>query len=394
MEKITIGIFNDSFFPWADGVISVVDNYAKRLVKYANVIVFVPRYKNMEFDDTTLPYKVVRCKSIKFSNIEYFIPTPDIDIEFEKELKKYKLDIVHIHSPYFIGRNGIRYAKKHNIPVVATMHSQFKQDYERFIKNEKICMMLTHKLIREFNKCDECWAVNSEVARIFYEEYGYKEMPRVMNNATEMLPVKDSNKSIDRINKLHNINKDDKVFLFVGRLNILKNILFIVDSLKRVEELKTKFTWKMIFIGYGQDEDVLKNKIKDLNLEDNIILTGKVTDRNLLADYYARGDLFLFPSLYDASSIVQIEAASQKTPGLFLEEAATAATIKNNHNGFLAKNNIDDYANRIIEIMDNTKLYSEVKENAFKEIYKNWDDVIDEVYQLYLKLMEKYNDKI
>ena len=58
-KKITIGIFNDSFYPMTDGVISVIDNYARRLVKYANVIVFVPKYKNKPYDDTIFPYKVV-----------------------------------------------------------------------------------------------------------------------------------------------------------------------------------------------------------------------------------------------------------------------------------------------------------------------------------------------
>ena len=41
-DKITIGIFIDTFFPMTDGVIMVVDNYARRLIKYANVIVFTP----------------------------------------------------------------------------------------------------------------------------------------------------------------------------------------------------------------------------------------------------------------------------------------------------------------------------------------------------------------
>ena len=59
LKEITIGIFNDSFFPMADGVIMVVDNYARRLSKYANVIVFVPSYVNKDFDDSKLPYKVV-----------------------------------------------------------------------------------------------------------------------------------------------------------------------------------------------------------------------------------------------------------------------------------------------------------------------------------------------
>ena len=64
-DKITIGIFNDAFFPMTDGVTMVVDNYARRLIKYANVIVFAPSYMGSDFDDFVLPYKVVRCYSLK-----------------------------------------------------------------------------------------------------------------------------------------------------------------------------------------------------------------------------------------------------------------------------------------------------------------------------------------
>ena len=42
MNKINIGLFIDTFYPMIDGVIMVVDNYAKRLSKYANVYVFAP----------------------------------------------------------------------------------------------------------------------------------------------------------------------------------------------------------------------------------------------------------------------------------------------------------------------------------------------------------------
>ena len=64
MKKLTIGIFEDSFYPMTDGVISVIDNYAKRLAKKANVIMFVPGYKE-KYNDSKFNYKVVRCKSIK-----------------------------------------------------------------------------------------------------------------------------------------------------------------------------------------------------------------------------------------------------------------------------------------------------------------------------------------
>ena len=388
-KKITIGLFNDTFYPMVDGVVSVVDNYARKLSNYANVVVFVPTIPHKEFDDSTLPYKVVRCKSFNMHIIDYSCPTPDFDKEFMNELNNYNLDIVHIHSPFFLGKAGIKYAKKHNIPVIATMHSQFKQDLKRAVKLNSFATLLNNTLMDTFNKCDECWAVNSEVARIFYEDYHYKTLPRVMNNATEMVPIKDTEKAHELINKKHNIKSDEKVFLFVGRINNLKNVFFIANSLKLLKDKHPDFKFKMLFVGTGQDENELKEIIKKNKMQKDIIMCGKVTDRDLLANYFCRADLFLFPSLYDASSIVQIEAASQKTPALFIEGAATTATITNNVNGFISKNSEEEYADKIYDIISDEKLYKKVSENAFKDLYISWDDQIKKAYDLYLKIMNE-----
>ncbi len=387
-KEITIGLFTDVFYPMTDGVVLVVDNYAKRLAKMAKVIVFAPSYRGQKYDDSKLNYEVIRCKSLKVPFIDYSLPIPKMDREFKKIVNNYHLDIVHIHSPFTIGEAGICYAKDHHIPCVGTMHSQYKQDFMRAIRNEKIAQTLTKKLIKVYNQCDECWAVNKEVARIFYEDYGYKKLPRVMNNATEMLPVDDYIASCNRINKRHNLH-NEKVFLFVGRLNALKNIFFIVDALFYLQKINPNLKYKMFFIGTGQDEEVLKKKIKEKKLDSNVILLGKITDRNLLADYYARSDLFLFPSLYDASSIVQIEAASQKTPGLFLEKAATTSTVTDNVDGFICPNNPMEYAKKINMIISDEKKLQEVSTNAYHNLYKNWDNFIIEVYNRYLELIEE-----
>ncbi len=386
MQKLNVGFFIDTFYPMVDGVITVVDNYARYLSKYANVTVFAPAI-DKKFDDSKLPYRVIRCKSIKQSFIDYSLPIPKLDKEFKKELKESNLDIVHIHSPFTIGKIGVDYAKKHNIPVVATMHSQFKQDFKRVLKANSLANVGTKVVINVFNKCDECWAVNKGIAKLYYEEYKYKKMPEVTTNATDFTPVEDLKRSKERIDKIHNIDRKDKVFLFVGRLNRLKNIFFIVDALKIVKESNMKF--KMIFVGTGQDEEELKKRIKSNNLSENIIFTGKITDKELLKDYYARADLFLFPSLYDANSIVQIEAASQSLPCLFLENAKTASEIRNNIDGFLAKDDVDEYAKRIIEIMNDKELYEKVSKNAFKDLYITWDKVAKKVYKRYLYLTEE-----
>jgi glycosyltransferase involved in cell wall biosynthesis len=390
-KKITIGLFNDSFYPMIDGVIQVVDNYAKRLTKYANVIVFAPASSDPNYDDSKLPYKVVRCKAVKMHIIDYYCPIPAFDKEFKKTLEQYKLDIVHIHSPFFIGWTGLNYAKKHNIPVIASMHSQFKQDFKRAVKAEFLANFFNKKIIKIFNQCDECWAVGTETARIFHEDYGYKTIPRVMENATDMTPIKDVKEARRYINEKHNLKDDEKVFLFVGRINLLKNIMLVAEAIKILKEKKTNYKFKMLFVGDGNDEKYLNNFIKDNKLEDTIIMCGRVSDRQILAKYFCRADLFVFPSVYDTSAIVRIEAASQSTPGVFLEGTATATTIKENVNGYITKDGADNLANKIDEIMNNKKLYNEVCKNALKDLYINWDDQIKEVYKLYLEMIEKKN---
>ena len=385
-KKVTIGLFCDSFFPMVDGVIMVIDNYARRLVKYANVIVFVPEVSGVDYDDSIFPYTVVRCKSLKIPFIEYSMPIPLMSKSFIKQVKQYDLDLVHIHSPAMMGKYGVSYAKKHKIPLIGTMHSQFEQDFNRYINSKKISNKMARKVTEIYDACDECWAVNSEIARIFYEEYGYKELPKVMGNATEMKPIDNLKESNKMINKKYNIG-NEKVLLFVGRINKLKNILFIVDALIILK--KEKFKFKMLFVGAGQDEKLLKEYIEENDLSKEVILCGKITDRDLMSSLYARADLFLFPSLYDASSLVQIEAACQSTPTVFIEGSATSATVTNMVNGILTKNDCKDYARNIINIMKNKKLYQELSDNCFKDLYKNWDDLVEEVYNRYMFYIRK-----
>ena len=97
-ERLKIALFIDTYFPMIDGVVMVVDNYAKRLQKYADVTVFCPTVDKNFKDNHS--YKVVRCKSFKPFFLDYVAPLPRLDRKFKKYIKNSHFDIVHIHSPF------------------------------------------------------------------------------------------------------------------------------------------------------------------------------------------------------------------------------------------------------------------------------------------------------
>lgn len=93
--------------------------------------------------------------------------------------------------------------------------------------------------------------------------------------------------------------------------------------------------------------------------------------------------MFLFPSMYDASSIVQIEAASQHLPVLFLKGSATSYNIKDRVNGYLSEYSPIEYASKIVDIMNDKVVYDKVCERVYTDLYRTWDDIVKELYNDY-----------
>ena len=382
MKKV--GLFIDTWYPMVDGVIKVVDNYARRLMQYCDVVVFCPATRGYsKAEDDKLPYDVVRCSSLPLINNDYDIPTSALDPKFNAQLMRSGIDFVHIHSPFTVGLAGVLYAKMHKLPVVATLHSQYKQDFEKPLGNFKPAVNVAlNTIMRVFNQCDECWAVNEGIKELYQKEYGLTAPCKVRLNGTDHHPVADPQEAARIVNETYHIPADATVFLFVGRINFIKNIDFTVRSLARAKVLGLK-NFRMLFVGKGQDEEKLAELVKEQGLIDEVVMCGLVSDKAMLENLYSRAKLFLFPSLYDANSLVQIEAACQGTPTLFLEGARTAATVKAGVNGYVSPAGEDNYAHAIMDILADAEDYERVSKAAHNDLYINWDDVVKEVYEDY-----------
>ena len=133
MDRVVTGLFNDSFVPIMDGVTLTVKNYAYWLNRMLGpTYVVTPRVPRQQKDREE--YTVIRYASIPtVIRPPYRIGLPDIDLRLQYELKNHDFDIVHAHSPFSAGILAKRVAKAKHIPIIATFHSKYREDFSRVI---------------------------------------------------------------------------------------------------------------------------------------------------------------------------------------------------------------------------------------------------------------------
>jgi len=71
---------------------------------------------------------------------------------------------------------------------------------------------------------------------------------------------------------------------------------------------------KLVLLGIGDMEAGIKNRIKELGLEDKIILRAEFVNEEERILHYAASDIVILPSLYEPFGIVSTEAMSMAKP--------------------------------------------------------------------------------
>ena len=370
----------DCYYPKFAGPTNVITNYGKSLkkVKNAEVDVYVPRFPKYKDDQ---PFKVVRVKSVRSAD-GYYQGMPGIDGKLKKTLKENKYDVIHIHSPFTMGRFFARYGKKHGIPTVFTFHTKFKEDFVRILHAKPLVGFMMRYIMTTINACDHVLTVSDGAAEVL-RSYGYKKEITVIRNGTDLVYPANAAELAAQVEEKHALAGQENVFLSVGRIVENKRLDLVLDALKIVKERGVDF--RFLVVGDGSYKEKLENKAKDLALADRVIFTGKVMDRALLSGYYLRSDLFMFPSTFDTASLAPIEAAALKLPSLMTRGCSTAEIVTENRNGFLAGDTAESWADEICRIVTDENLLTQAKENCYREVYRTWDDVCGEVYDFYEK---------
>ena len=387
-KKLKILVLVDTFYPVIGGVCSVVDQSCCALSKYADVTVGAVKAKN--YIDKQRPYKIIRCAGYYNDITNDGMAYPEYDKNFRNMVENGNFDIIHCHTAGNFMIYAQKVSKKLHIPLVTTVHSYLKPDIKSYVKFNFLTNMILSIFINRIDKCDYIWAV-SNFCRRKLKSFGIKNNIDVVYNAVDFTPQKNIDLLKEKINKMYGITNQTFVMSFISRIIKDKNIDLVIESIKL---LKNKnYNFKVFVVGDGNYLNKTKKLIKKHNLQDYFICTGMIKDRSLLSAYYARTNLLLFPSYIDSAGLIHIEGATYKIPTLTISNVAQSENIQNYYNGLIANNNAVDYANYIDYAYNNKDLLVTMGENAYKTLYRRYDDekVVIELLNNYKKVVNDYN---
>lgn len=385
MKKLNIVQAMDTWYPDVCGPNVVVTNYCKYLNKHNSCVAMVPYFgKKYDKFNKNDDFKIMPINSFKITG-EYRVAMPYLDNSAKWLMKN--VDIAHCHSPFTIGDYVNHMGKKYDVPTVISFHTKFEDEFMRVTKSKSVTSTLMQYIMKVFNDADYVWTVSNGAAQTL-REYGFEKEITVIRNGTDMcMPQLPPELLLDQVNAKYNLTDKPNVMLFVGRIVETKNLSMLLDALAIVKAKGFEFTF--IVVGDGTAKDHLVKQAHKLKLNDNVIFTGAITDREFLKAFYLRSDLFLFPSSFDTASLVPIEAAAFSLPTLLIEDSPTSEIIVKDVNGFSAPDDKEAWASEIVRVLSDKQKLSEVSTECGAHVYRSWSNVVDEVEAQYRKILDK-----
>lgn len=396
-KELITGIFNDSYPPITDGVAMVTKSYAYWLNRIAGPSCVITPDMPGHYDSEEYP--VYRYFSVPLrTRPPYRFGMNLVGEMHEKRRRGQTLteqltlnifdipfSIVHAHCPFTSGDLARRVALARKIPLVATFHTKYKEDFKRSLKGDLLVDIATLTLSHFYNQANFVWVPSSETVTTL-RSYGYKGDIEVMANGTDLV-VEESDlpRLRDEGAAFLEIPEGPPVLLYIGQHIKEKNLDLILESLVLLKEKNIDF--RMVFIGDGYHRADMERFVAEHGLAGKVLFKGIVRDRELIKRAYARADILYFPSLYDTSSLIVKEAAGMRLPTLLVSGSTTAQGIEDGTNGFLAENTAEAMAACLGSALVMPAKRKAAGEGAYRTLYRSWENVIVEVTSRYRDIL-------
>ncbi|MDA0769514.1 MAG: hypothetical protein BZY79_03805 [SAR202 cluster bacterium Casp-Chloro-G4] len=297
------------------------------------------------------------------------------------------IDYDLIHSHYWLsGRVGMALSQKWNVPHVATFHTLAKtkmrarageQESEIRANVERKVMESADGLVvsTEMEKDDLIGLYQASRAKI-------KVVPAGVD--LELFYPRDKDEAKQKLGL-----EENRVILYVGRIEPLKGIEILLEAVKLLEDSEDT---RLVIVGGSLEDDAELERLKGLSerlgIEGKVTFTGSVP-QEMLPDFYSAADAFVLPSYYESFGLVALEAMACGTPVVVSRVGGLKTFIKQGETGYLIPWRCPEpFAQRLDMLLANPALKESMGRAARAQALEmSWSGVADRLLDFYSDLL-------
>ena len=241
---LKIGFFTDSYRPYTSGVVRSIETFSEELQSMGHqVYIFAPQYKNYNKKEEG----VFRFLSLPSpTNRDYSLPIP-LSPTIRATIKKIDLDVIHVHSPFLLGRLGARVAHQEKLPLVSTYHTLYDKYVHYLPFAQSFSKKVVQKIATDFsNTCDLVIVPTGVIGKLI-RQAGVTVSIKIIPTGINIRDYAQGDPFW--LKQTYNIPLQDKVLLCVGRLGQEKNLDFLLQAFARVQKQISNLT--LVLVGSG-----------------------------------------------------------------------------------------------------------------------------------------------
>jgi 1,2-diacylglycerol 3-alpha-glucosyltransferase len=339
---------SDVYFPRVNGVSTSIRTFRSDLAQLGvDSHLVIPAYPGAAEDDDASITRVPSGRVPRDPEDRRFLGAP-LKRALNRELAA-KLDLVHIHTPFIAHYAGVRFAREHGLPVVATYHTFFEDYLHHYVPI--LPRGIGRWIARRFT-LSQC----ADVAELISPSAPMRDALQAYGVTTpiEVLPTGLSAESFirgdgARFRKQFDLPPGSPLLLYVGRVAFEKNIDFLLRMFVRLRARRPDALF--VIAGEGPALVHLQRLARELGIQAQVRFIGYLDRRTELPDCYAAGDAFVFASRTETQGLVLLEAMAQGTPVVSIAELGTRSILTAQSGAFVVAEEEEAFAAAVCEAL-------------------------------------------
>ncbi|MGB9885802.1 MAG: glycosyltransferase family 4 protein [Moorellales bacterium] len=342
--SLAIGFFTDSFRPYTSGVVRSIETFTHHLRRQGHrVYIFAPGYPNAPPEEGV--FRFASLPAVTQRDFRLAVP---LSWSLGSTVRRLKLDVIHVHSPFLLGSLGAEAARRHGLPLVFTYHTL----YDQYVHYVPFIPELSRRLVRQYtrrfcNRCDLVIAPTTQIAELLRRQ-GVRTPLAVVPTGIELDRFRQGDRN--RLRQRYALPPEVKILLYVGRLGKEKNLRFLLESFARLRRLPDLPPLRLVLVGGGNAEEETKRLAAELGVADQTIFTGTLPPEEVV-HCYAGADLFVFASVTETQGLVLAEAKAAGLPVVAVDAAGVRDMVHSGVDGYLTAPSLDEFTSRVAELL-------------------------------------------